>query len=243
MSKILLQIEDLRPFFIALVEHCMLLTMQSSSTLPKKSSSRGWRAVLGCTPEALAIFRISLGVLLVCELVLRFRFLHVFYTDEGTMPLRLLLPKIDDLYKSVCLHCHFGELWQQQLLLGFQTIAAILLTVGYQTKIMSIISFYMYTSLILRNTWLYFILDRYFYYLLFYSMFLPLDERWSLSSRSGKKTANRLIVNPGTVRMSIHYISQILSKLPSKLILFPFIFSIVIYDNRLESNYWCSGFT
>jgi len=33
----------------------------------------------------------------------------------------------------------------------------------------------MYTSLILRCTWLYFILDRYLYYLLFYSIFLPLD--------------------------------------------------------------------
>jgi len=33
----------------------------------------------------------------------------------------------------------------------------------------------MYTSLILRCTWLYFILYRYLYYLLFYSIFLPLD--------------------------------------------------------------------
>ena len=120
-----------------------------------------------------------------------------------TMPLNLLLPKIDDLYQSVCLHCHFGELWQQQMLLSFQTLAAILFTIGYQTKIMAVISWYMYTSLILRNTWLYFILDRYFYYLLFYAMFLPLDERWSLSSHwSREKTPGRLIINPGTVRAS-----------------------------------------
>lgn len=159
--------------------------------------------MFGTTPEALSVFRISLGILLICELVLRFRFLHVFYTDDGTMPLRLLVPRIDDLYKCVCLHCHFGQLWQQQLLLCCQITAAILFTVGYKTKVMSVISWYMYTSLILRCTWLYFILDRYFYYLLFLSMFLPLDERWSLKARFSSRTPSRLIVNPATVRCFI----------------------------------------
>ena len=161
----------------------------------------GWRAVLGCTSEGLALFRISVGALLVCELLLRFRFLHVFYSDEGTMPLRLLLPRIDEFYKSVCLHCHFGELWQQQVLLTIQTIAALLFTLGYHTRLMAITSWYLYTSLILRNTWLYFILDRYFYYLLFYSMFLPLDDMWCLTNRNRKEriVPKGIIVNPATV--------------------------------------------
>lgn len=123
-------------------------------------------------------------------------------TFPSTMPLRLLLPKIDDLYKAVCLHCHFGELWQQQWLLSFETLVAILFTLGYKTKLMAFISWYMYSSLLLRNTWLYFILDRYFYYLLFYSMFLPLDERWSVSKRS-KDSPSRIIVNPATVCLKL----------------------------------------
>jgi len=63
-------------------------------------SIRGWEAVLGSSVEALALFRISLGILLVCELVLRFRFLHVFYSDEGCVRLGfnclviLLLPSM-----------------------------------------------------------------------------------------------------------------------------------------------------
>lgn len=116
------------------------------------------------------------------------------------MPLRLLLPNIDDLYKAVCIHCHFGELWQQQVLLGIQTIAAILFTIGYKTRLMAVISWYMYTSLALRNTWLYFILDRYFYYLLFYSMFLPLDKKWCIGKRD--TPPQQLVVSPATV--SIH---------------------------------------
>lgn len=161
--------------------------------------------MLGSTVEALALFRMSLGTLLVIELILRFRFLHVFYSDEGTMPLRLLLPKIDDLYKTLCLHCHFGKLWEQQALLGIQTLVAILFTIGYKTRVMAVISWYMYTSLILRNTWLYFILDRYFYYLLFYAMFLPLDETWSLENKLRGKPSkpHPLVINPATIGLKL----------------------------------------
>ena len=122
------------------------------------------------------------------------------------MPLGLLLPKIDNIYKGFCLHCHFAELWEQQVLLGIQTTIAVLFTLGYRTRIMAILSWYLYTSLILRNTWLYFILDRYFYYLLFAAMFLPLDERFSLAQKSrGVEGARKqpLVVSPGTVRFAL----------------------------------------
>jgi uncharacterized membrane protein YphA (DoxX/SURF4 family) len=145
--------------------------------------------------------------------------LLILFSDRinRTMPLRLLLPRIDSLYRSVCFHCHFGKLWQQQTLLILQTLAAILFTIGYQTRLMAIVSWYMYTSLILRNTWLYFILDRYFYYLLFYAMFLPLDERWSvaamnrtkwalpnsINSKSTGTSSSGIYVNPATIAIKL----------------------------------------
>jgi hypothetical protein len=177
------------------------LAMGQTKLETMKESKLG--RTFGATPEALSLFRISLGILLTCELILRFRFLHVFYTDEGTMPLRLLLPRIDNLYRAVCLHCHLGELWQQQILLGFQVLVAVLFTLGYRARIMAILSWYLYTSLILRNTWLYFILDRYFYYLLFYSMFLPLDGRWSWSTKDDHNKASGVFVNPATVALKL----------------------------------------
>jgi hypothetical protein len=72
--------------------------------------------------------------------------------------------------------------------LGIQVVAAVCFTIGFKTKLMSVLSWYLYTSLILRNTWLYFILDRYFYYLLFYAMFLPLDEYWSVEAYSTSRS-------------------------------------------------------
>ena len=56
---------------------------QTKKEMTNKDSRGGWSAVFGCTYEGLALFRIVLGVLLTSELILRFRFLHVYYTDEG----------------------------------------------------------------------------------------------------------------------------------------------------------------
>jgi len=164
----------------------------TSSTKTKDSNSsltmiRGWTAVAGCSLRALAVFRIALGALLVTELVLRFRFLRPFYSNQGTLPLDLLLDRVDDVYKTVCgLHCRFGEEWQQQVLLSVQVVAAVCLTMGLYTKIMSVVSWYLYLSLTLRNTWMNYILDRYFHYLLFLSMLLPLDAAYAARSSKSK---------------------------------------------------------
>lgn len=123
-----------------------------------------------------------------------------------TLPLRLLLPKIDWLYKAVSIHVHLPDLWQIQLVLAIQVLVAVLFTVGYKTRMMTVISWYLYLSLTLRNTWLNFILDRYFHYLLFYAMFLPCGDCWSVDASAQKTKGNEpqrreLVFSPGTVRM------------------------------------------
>lgn len=127
---------------------------------------------------------------------------------DRTLPLRLLLPKVDTIYKAVCIHCHFGSFSAQCGLLSIQVIAAILYTAGIHTRIMSIVSWYLYFSLSLRNTWLNFILDRYIHYLLFYSMLLPLDGCWcvpktitSLTKRPDRH--GQLVLSPATVRVCV----------------------------------------
>lgn len=164
---------------------------------------RGWRAVLGCTYESLAAFRICLGMLLTLELVLRFRFLLPFYSNEGTLPLDLLMGKVDSLYKHVCFHCYFGEVWEQQILLSVQIILSVLLTLGYRTNFVAPVSWFWYLSLTLRNTWMNYILDRYIHYLLFLSMFLPLDERWSLRGATPKKEKGNVVLSPGTIFLKL----------------------------------------
>jgi hypothetical protein len=43
----------------------------------------GVNAMMGSNLEAVALFRISLGSMLLIELVSRFQYLHPFYSDEG----------------------------------------------------------------------------------------------------------------------------------------------------------------
>mmetsp|Transcript_34474 Transcript_34474/g.50570 ORF Transcript_34474/g.50570 Transcript_34474/m.50570 type:complete len:404 (+) Transcript_34474:61-1272(+) len=158
-------------------------TNRSSDQNKKKDYVGGWITTLGCNIHALAIFRITLGFMLLLELLLRFRFLHPFYSDEGTLPRHILLPQTDDIYRALCMHCGFGSLNAQRILLSIQCLFATTLSIGYYTRLSSIASWLLYLSLTLRNTWLNFILDRYFHYLLFYSMFLPsLDEVWSVNA-------------------------------------------------------------
>lgn len=61
----------------------MSATTGGTTKTVSPSKQGGWSAVFGCTYKGMALFRILLGVLLTAELVLRFRFLHVYYTDEG----------------------------------------------------------------------------------------------------------------------------------------------------------------
>jgi hypothetical protein len=81
---------------------------KSHSTVMKTSTNlnsgvKGLRAMFGCTPEALALFRISLGCLLVCELVLRFRFLHAFYTEEGYVRHATTRSRISYSHSRICI--------------------------------------------------------------------------------------------------------------------------------------------
>jgi hypothetical protein len=157
-----------------------------SKTHPASCRGDRWKDVLGCTFASLAVFRISFGLLLTAELFLRFRFLCPFYTDHGISPLPLLLNHVDGVYKLLCIHCLSGELYFQRMLLSLQVILAMGITLGvYGTNFLCIISWFLYLSLTLRNTWLNYILDRYIHYLLFLSMFLPLNRRWSVAVRNG----------------------------------------------------------
>eukprot|EP00557_Chaetoceros_sp_GSL56_P014107 CAMPEP_0176483438 /NCGR_PEP_ID=MMETSP0200_2-20121128/3919_1 /TAXON_ID=947934 /ORGANISM="Chaetoceros sp., Strain GSL56" /LENGTH=511 /DNA_ID=CAMNT_0017879841 /DNA_START=44 /DNA_END=1579 /DNA_ORIENTATION=+ len=164
---------------------------QQQNNHKASSTAGGLRAVLGCNLKALALFRISLGFLLLLELLLRYRFIHVFYSEEGTFPTRLLIPQIDWIYRVICIHAYSGSMVFQQCLLTIQVILAFCLMVGYKTSLVSVLSWFLYLSLTLRNTWLNFILDRYFHYMLFYSMFLPSGAIWSLDNHASLATNKR----------------------------------------------------
>jgi LmbE family N-acetylglucosaminyl deacetylase len=175
----------------------------AESLSSEKMPLQRWKMVWGATLESLALYRIWLGGLLILELILRFRYLHPFYTDEGTLPLRLLMPTVDGVYKAVCLHCHFGQEWQQGTLLSFQLVVACFFTAGVATNVTAFLSWYLYLSLTLRNTWMNYILDRYFHYLLFLSIFLPLGERYTIHGARKKHHSKVIAFYPAILAMKL----------------------------------------
>ena len=160
---------------------------------------RFW-VMFGCTYPAMALFRIGLNLLVTMELLSRFTYLPSFYSNgdtDGTLPISLLLNKVDPLYQFIlCFpysYC-YGDLFQQQVLLGVQVAISIAITLGfYGSNTLCFISWYLYFTLTLRNTWLSYILDRYIHYLLFLSIFLPHYECYSIHSylRSLRQRKNR----------------------------------------------------
>ena len=181
--------------------------MQDSQAKSRPLGTAGWRACFGSNLEAVALYRMCLGAWLFVELASRFQYLHAFYSDEGTLPLRLLRPKTDLLYKTVCVHCYSGSLAYLCALLTVQVVLAAMLIVGHRTRIAAAGSWFLYLSLTLRNTWLNFILDRYFHHLLFYAMFLPLDGTWAVDAkrrRDGNSTASSAVfVTPTTIAFKL----------------------------------------
>ena len=174
---------------------------KSSSSSSSSSSYNRIIVMFGCTYPAMAIFRIGFGILVTIELLLRYNYLPAFYSNHnddsgGTLPISLLLNKVDTLYEYIlCLpyaYC-YGDLYQQQILLGIHVVVSILITLGvYGSNILCFISWYLYFTLTLRNTWLSYILDRYIHYLLFLSIFLPHYECYSIYAylRSTKRNDN-----------------------------------------------------
>ncbi|SDM55240.1 Vitamin K-dependent gamma-carboxylase [Halogranum gelatinilyticum] len=146
--------------------------------------SRGWRALarrVGVDRRALAALRVSLGLLLLADLLLRSRNLVAFYTDAGVLPRSLLAARYPT-FADLSLHALSGDVWLQILLFGVAGVLAVALTLGYRTKTVALLSWLLLVSLHLRNPYVLNAGDSLLRRLLFWGLFLPLGSRWSLDA-------------------------------------------------------------
>ncbi|MEF8807973.1 HTTM domain-containing protein [Natronomonas sp.] len=158
---------------------------------------------VGIDARALAAFRIYVGLLLCADLLLRARDLSAFYTDAGVLP-RDVHAELYPTLSRISLHTLSGALWWQALLFTVAFGFALLLTVGYRTRLSAVASWLLLASLQARN---YYILnggDTVLLVVLFVALFLPLGRRWSLDARASDgtdTTANTPIVGFGTAAL------------------------------------------
>ncbi|MEM1312818.1 MAG: DCC1-like thiol-disulfide oxidoreductase family protein [Patescibacteria group bacterium] len=151
--------------------------------MPQKTLSqviRKFKDVFSIDLRALAFFRMFMGLIICLYLIPRFQFIYAFFSDFGIAP----RGDVINLTSSSFLSFHFisGQMWVVLLLLLSQAVIAILLMLGYRTRLMTFLSWFFLISLQNRNPWILNYGDQLFRVLLFWAIFLPLGAVWSIDS-------------------------------------------------------------
>lgn len=173
----------------------------------------------GIDTRALAAFRIFLGLLLLSDLVLRSRDLTAFYTDSGVLPQSVLETRFPGL-SHLSIHTISGAAWFQAVLFIVAAIFALLLLVGYRTRVSTAISFVLLVSLHARNPVLLNAGDSLLRRLLLWGIFLPLGERWSVDSLYDEGHGERVVTLASVgllVQVVVIYTANALFKLRGEL--------------------------
>ncbi len=121
------------------------------------------------------------GCLLVADAALRSRDAWLFMAPEGIFPLSVIQAYLSPGCWSLAFA---GEpFWWQATILGLEAVAGILLAVGLCTPVASILAWIIWVSILRRTAPALNAGDYWMACLLFWSMFLPLGERWSIDAR------------------------------------------------------------
>lgn len=129
--------------------------------------------------RALALMRIAVASVLLVDLSFRASDLEAFYANTGVAPLSMVFQhKWNDWYWSF--HTMSG-LWQFQLLLFIlASFSALMLLIGYRTRLFTLVSWVLLLSLHNRNTLILQGGDDLLRMMLFWGMFLPWGQAYSV---------------------------------------------------------------
>jgi hypothetical protein len=155
--------------------------------------------------RALAGLRIALGAVLVVDLLLRSRHLVAFYTDTGVLP-RSTLAAAYPLARRLSIHAVGGGVGWQAALFVVAGVAALALLAGYRTRVAAAVSLLLLLSLHARNPLVLNAGDSLLRQLLFWGLFLPLDERWSLDARRRDRAPQASVAGLATAALLLQVV-------------------------------------
>jgi predicted DCC family thiol-disulfide oxidoreductase YuxK len=139
-----------------------------------------FRDVFSIDFRALAFFRIFLGGIIFVYLVPRLLNVYAYYSDWGIAPRSELVNLLNNNFLSF--HLVSGQTWVSVLLILIQMLIALLMVVGYRSRLMTFLSWAFLVSLQNRNPFVLNYGDQLFRVLLFWAIFLPLGAVWSVDS-------------------------------------------------------------
>ena len=136
--------------------------------------------------RSLSAFRIGLGLIILLDIIFRLTDFTSHYTEEGVAPMSLLFESSQDRYLKWSLFFLNESTAWAIFLFVILIYSAICFMIGYKTKIHSILLWILVLSVQARCPYINFGADSVIRLLLFWGMFLPLGERWSIDSRRNK---------------------------------------------------------
>ena len=139
-----------------------------------------WLRGFALETRSLALFRIALGLSLLAVLLVRLPNLRAFYTRDGILPAQVLTEVRG---AALSLNLLNDSLAWQACLFVFAIVAAVSLTVGYRTRLATILAWALLTSFVFRNPLAATAGDHVLRLCLFWGIFLPLDG-WLAVRRS-----------------------------------------------------------
>jgi predicted DCC family thiol-disulfide oxidoreductase YuxK len=152
--------------------------------------------------RSLALFRTGLALLILGDLIHRSFDLRAFYTDFGVLPRWVLAQNSDH---CLSLHAMSGSLAFQVILFLIAGGFALMLLVGWRTRLATVASWVFVVSLHDRNFLVLQGGDDLLRLLLFWGMFMPLGARWSVDHALAKPDppADHLHRSMGTVAFGV----------------------------------------
>lgn len=165
----------------------------------EEAVSRVWQYLVGAVridTRTLALFRITVALIIIAEVSLRFRNLHFFYTDAGPIPTELAMRATAD--TAFSFFYYTSDPTVVALLFALQILFAIQLLVGYRTRTAMVISFVFMASLDNGNPFIVSYADVLFRLLLFWAMFVPLGDRWSVDAVQVDGDRRLAVASPAT---------------------------------------------
>lgn len=139
----------------------------------------GWVGRVESRP--LSLFRIALGALLLKNALYLIPVAHLFYSDEGLVPRAQFwaAPAQVGLGQFSLLN-RVGTSWGAVLFFGAWAMVALALLVGYRTRLMTVLNYAIWLSVLHRNPFSLHAPDHVLLLLSFWVLFLPLDHHYTL---------------------------------------------------------------
>jgi hypothetical protein len=165
----------------------------------------------------LGLFRMAFAALMLKEAIYHIFVAEIWYSDAGMLPLRLLAqvsPTTPTLMSSL------NETWMAIAFFVLWALVALLLLIGWQTRVMSVLNLVLLVSVVNRNQLVVTGADSVMQALAFWSLFLPLGRCYSVDARrrphDPHPTTYAFPVRMFQIQIALIYVFTTLFKLQGK---------------------------